>query len=97
MKYRGQSVLRNKDGVEINRARWELSPAELERPDAKQNCQVVGKHQSASEAGSGSTVTPDGDTVLRCSTGKMQVLGMLEVWGRVHQALGWFFQDFVLY
>ena len=70
VKYRGQSVLRNKDGVEINRARWELSPAKLERPDAKQNCQVIGeKHQTGSDGGSGSKVTPD--TLLRCSTGEM--------------------------
>ena len=38
--YRGQKILRNKHGVKINRARWELSSANLEPSSDRQHCET---------------------------------------------------------
>ena len=48
--YRGQKAIRNKEGVEVNRVRWELTPSKLERPDVRQTCKSV-RRKPGSDAG----------------------------------------------
>ena len=62
--YRGQKTIRNKDGVKINNVRWTLSPANMERPDVKQDCKAETRQHNEG--------TSDRDeNVLRCSTGTL--------------------------
>ena len=70
--YRGQQIIRNKEGKRINSARWTLTPAKpSEQPDAQQNCKIV-KAAAATvlEASSDLTEETNDERVLRCSRGK---------------------------
>ena len=70
--FRGQGILRNRDGLKANRFRWSLSPSNLQQLNELKSCKHFKMPQQTNKPqGNGF----DDERVLRCEAGKAASAG----------------------